>query len=83
MHRPRVRKLNGRWTVTRPAYGFGWPQTTPHRTWRAALRSLAPRPGTPDMLAEHAVHPVDGIAAVPVWTPMDNRRVAHGSGSYR
>jgi hypothetical protein len=67
-----IRKVNGRWTSSRQAYGFARvPDVRTHRSWDDALRSLRPRPGTPAIIADPASYPSDGLAPLPRWTPLE------------
>jgi hypothetical protein len=38
--KPSIRKLDGTWALTRPAFGFGQPEVTCHGSWKAARDAL-------------------------------------------
>lgn len=38
--KPSIRKQDGHWVVTRPAFGFGRVEVTTHGSWKAAKAAL-------------------------------------------
>lgn len=51
--KPIIRKLNGRWQVSRPGYGFGLPSVDVFDSWKSAVGSLRTAPASAGSLTEH------------------------------
>lgn len=56
MIKPTVRKVDGRWRVARPGYGFTPGSVTEYPTWKAALKSLDSSPASASASAEKGTY---------------------------
>lgn len=72
--KPKIAKRGGKWTVSRPAFGFR-PSTdmTRHATFKDAVRSMtqAAEHYAPGGTAERADLIADPVASVPRWSPLE------------
>lgn len=50
--KPSIRKVDGRWTVSRPGYGFSPATVEPFDSWREAADSLRSAPASASASAE-------------------------------
>lgn len=64
------RRKDGRWRVTRPAFGFGQPERKTFDTWKEAIRWATNRIVSGHCETEQAYEGSDGIAARPRWSPL-------------